>query len=159
MCCEVLTIDEKFSISCVKLTVRPHPVSTELCEQPSQLYVSMFMISANGKLVVNGCVAFAGSWLSGVAMGGIYQCRHTHTHTHTYKHTHTHTHTHTQGYNRSLEAGLWVSATEALTIQIIQRPTNMAAPASPKHSQRRREDEQTHVKKKQNKKKKTHHYY
>ena len=35
---------------------------------------------------------------------------------------HIHTHIHTQGCNRSIEAGLWVSATEALTIQISKDP-------------------------------------
>lgn len=147
MCCEVLTIYEQFSISCEKLTIFLHPISIELCEQPLNcvlwLYVCIFMIRLSSQPMRSrslAAVCCCRELVVGGSDGSSISVP-----------QHTLTHTHIQGCNRSVEAGLWVSANSGSDHPDIQRPTTQQHP--PLHRNTHRDVERT------NTPNETHHYY
>lgn len=116
VCCELLVVHEKFSSSCVKLTLFLHPVNTERSEKGSPLFV---------------ITAWKKWWL--MADRQVYEQNIS---------VKSHTHTHIKQSNRSIEAGLCVRATRGSVHPEIQRPTTQQ---HPQHHHTHRDAERTNT--------------
>lgn len=88
VCCEVLTIYEKFSISCVKLTIFLHPIALISVNSLSVVCIDCIRAYSWRGSAFSQCETgrswlrdVAGTWLSGVTMGRRHHC-HLDTHTH-----------------------------------------------------------------------------